>query len=826
MAEEEIRQPVSAGAPAKQEKSAAAKKEEEILKFWKDNNIFKKSLEKKSPKGDFVFYDGPPFANGLPHYGHILPGTIKDVIPRYKTMRGYRVERRWGWDCHGLPVENLVEQELGFKTKKDIENFSIAKFNENARASVSRYADDWREIIPRTGRFVDMENDYRTMDSAYTESIWSIFKTLYDKKLIYEGFKAMHLCPRCETTLSNFEVSQGYKDVTDLAVTVKFELESEPGTYLLAWTTTPWTLPGNAALAVNEKIIYCKLKTRIPESQNDIFIVAKERVSNVFRDDYEIMEEFSGRELLGKIYKPLFNYYAENTSLKNRENGWKVYAADFVGADEGTGIVHIAPAFGEDDMNIGKENNLPFIQHVASDGTFTEEVRDFKGMFVKPKENPQQTDVEIIKYLASKNLLFAKEKITHTYPHCWRCDTPLLNYAASSWFVAVTKIKNKLVEENAKVHWTPPEIGSGRFGNWLLGARDWAISRSRYWGAPIPVWKKEDTWELRVIGSLKDLKNCVLRSGNRYIAMRHGESLSNVKGIISSFARNNHPLTEKGKEEARAAGKMLEKEKPSVIIASPFMRTKETAEIVAKICTVDSASVIYDDRIGEINLGELDGRPVDAYRSFAGTYEERFMKAPSGGETLCDLKRRLGEFIYEIEKRYSGKTILIISHEYVAWILAAISEGADVPQTVRIKNEAGDDFLKTGGFKEIEFIPIPHNENYELDLHRPYIDDILVQGGFKRVPEVFDCWFESGAMPYGQFHYPFDSTQGKPFEKIFNPKKKRGFPADFIAESLDQTRGWFYSSCFRSRSFWQIPVQKRRGKRSCALGGKKDEQAA
>ncbi len=395
-------------------KSETALREEKILEFWKKNDIFQKSLEKKSPKGEFVFYDGPPFATGRPHYGHILPGTIKDVIPRYKTMQGYHVRRQWGWDCHGLPLENLVEKELGLKTKKEIEEYGIGNFNKKAKDSVLRYADDWRRIIPRTGRFVDMSQDYRTMDFSYTESVWWVFKTLYDKGLIYEGFKSMHLCPRCETTLSNFEVNQGYKDVTDISVTAKFELKDEPGTYMLAWTTTPWTLPGNVALAVGEDFNYVKIRIKESKSKTDEYvIIAKDRLETV-RDEYEIIEELKGEKLVGKRYTPIFNYYANDKEIGANKNNWKIYVADFVSIDEGTGVVHIAPAFGEDDMNLGNVHGLSFIQHVKVDGTFEKKVEDFAGRKVKPKENPQETDIEIIKYLAGKNLLFTKEKILHS----------------------------------------------------------------------------------------------------------------------------------------------------------------------------------------------------------------------------------------------------------------------------------------------------------------------------------------------------------------------------------------------------------------------------
>ena len=333
------------------DKSKIAEREEKILKFWRDHKIFEKSVALRPVQGkDFVFYDGPPFASGTPHFGHLLPTSIKDAIPRFWTMRGFRVTRRWGWDCHGLPVENLVEKELGLKSKKDIENYGVEKFNEVARESVLRYADIWREQIPRFGRFVDMDNDYQTMDANYTESVWWAFKKLYDKNLIYEGFKSMHLCPHCGTTLSNFEVAQGYRDITDISDYVKFELldkspsisSGQARTFVLAWTTTPWTLPGNVALAVSKDIDY--VKVQIGEEK---LILAKARLA-VLKQEYKILEEFKGADLVDKSYEPVFDYYKGQT-LKNKERGWKIYSADFVTTEDGTGIVHIAPAFGEDD---------------------------------------------------------------------------------------------------------------------------------------------------------------------------------------------------------------------------------------------------------------------------------------------------------------------------------------------------------------------------------------------------------------------------------------------------------------------------------------------
>ncbi len=578
------------------QESKLFQKEQEILNFWESNEIFKKSLN-RGKKGDFSFYDGPPFANGLPHYGHIVASVIKDVIPRYKTMNGYNVRRKWGWDCHGLPVENEVEKELGLNGKKEIlDKYSISQFNELCRTSVMKYADQWRKFVPMIGRFVDMEDDYKTMDINYMESVWWVFKELYKKGLIYEGYKSMHICPRCGTTLSNFEVAQGYKDIKDISVTAKFELIDEPGTFVLAWTTTPWTLPGNVALAVSEKIQYIKIKL------NDLsYIIAKERYESLKNnfESGEIIEEFKGKKLVGKSYKPLFDYFVDK-KLDNYENIYKIYSADFVTTEDGTGIVHIAPAFGEDDMNLAKEKHLPFIQHVSPEGKFTSDVVDFAGIDVKKKDDHQSADIEILKYLSLKGLVFSKEKYEHSYPHCWRCDSPLLNYATGSWFVEVTKIKDNLVKANQKTNWIPDSFKEGRFGKWLEGARDWSISRNRFWGTPIPVWKCS-CGEVIVCGS---------------------------------------------KEELEMAS----------------------------------------------------GQKID-------------------------------------------------------------------------------------------------------DLHKHFIDNIKINcskcgGVTDRIPEVFDCWFESGSMPYASVHYPFENK--KWFED--------NFPAQFIAEGQDQTRGWFYTLMVLGTALFNKPA--------------------
>lgn len=370
------------------------KRETEILAFWKENDIFKKSLEQTKDGEPYVFYDGPPFATGLPHVGHVLPSTMKDLVPRYQTMQGRFVSRKWGWDCHGLPIENLIEKELGLKTKKDILDLGIGKFNKAARESVLRYAEEWRELVPRFGRWVDMEDDYRTMDASYTSGVWGVFAKLNEKKLVYESFKVMYVCPRCETTLSNFEVNQGYKDITDISVFVKFKLADEENTFMLAWTTTPWTLPGNMALAVGKEMEYVKVKLG-----DDFLILAKTRAEHVLKGkEYEVVGEMKGSDLVGKSYAPVFDTY-KDAELPNKENAWKIYAADFVTDADGSGVVHIAPGFGDDDLKLARANVIPFVQHVGMNGMMKEEMGAFAGLQAKPKSTEEK------KMLTSRRML-------------------------------------------------------------------------------------------------------------------------------------------------------------------------------------------------------------------------------------------------------------------------------------------------------------------------------------------------------------------------------------------------------------------------------------
>lgn len=557
--------------------------EHKYLDYWKAKDIFKRSVEARKGKPKYVFFDGPPFANGLPHYGHIMANSLKDAVTRYWNMRGYYVPRTNGWDCHGLPVEYEIEKELGLSGRKDIVDMGVEQFNTKCRESVFRYTNQWEGLLTRLARWVDFEDSYATLDSDYMESIWWVFKSIWEKNMVYQDFKSMHTCPRCVTPLSNFEVSQGYKDVTDLTITAKFRSKKDPQLFFLAWTTTPWTLPGNVALAVGADIDYVKI-TR----ENESYILAKALLDKYFEEGtVTVVNEMKGKDLVGELYEPLFNSYTLST-LPGIDKAWRVIATDFVTTEDGTGIVHIAPGYGEDDYLAGKKEGLPLIQHVGMSGLFEPEVKEFAGKFVKGQEN------NIADLLEEKGLLLKKENHRHSYPHCWRCDTPLLNFATRAWFVRVTDIKEKLIANNQKIHWQPDHIKEGRFGKWLENVRDWNISRNRFWGCPIPVWECEKCHTQECIGSVEELKN----RSNGKLPMRDGE----------------------------------------------------------------------------------------------------------------------------------------------------------------------------------------------LDLHKPYIDDVdfacqKCDGTMKRISEVLDCWFESGAMPYAQLHYPFENKDE--FEK--------NFPANFIAEGLDQTRGWFYT---------------------------------
>ena len=555
--------------------------EKQILAFWNKEKIFERSVDERDEKNEFVFYDGPPFANGLPHYGHVLQSFAKDTVARYQTMLGNKVKRRWGWDCHGLPPELKTEKELGISGKKAIENYGVDKFTTKCREDVLTYTNEWKGIINRLGRWVDMENAYKTMDKEYSESILWAFKTLYEKGLLYEDFRILPYSWAAETPLSNFEVNQGYQDKTDNTATVKFSLEN--GLTLLAWTTTPWTLPSNLMLVVGRDIDYS-----IYELNGEKLVLATARTS-AYKKELEkatFVKEIKGSELVGLHYTPLFPYFAD---YREKHDAFQVLSGEYVSTEDGTGVVHTAPGFGEDDFSVCKAFNkdFPVLCPVDGEGKFTAEVSDYAGMQVF------DTNDLIFARLKEEGKLFQKSQITHSYPFCWRTDKPLIYKAMSSWFVRVEDIKDELIKANEKITWIPEHIKYGRFGKWLEGARDWSISRNRFWGAPLPVWKSDNP---------------------------------------------KYPR-------------------------------------------------------------------IDVFGSIA-----------------------------EIEKA-SGMNV--------------------------------------------------------VDLHRPYIDQIVYpnpddptgQSMMRRIPDVFDCWFESGSMPFASCHYPFENKDW--FDK--------NFPADFIIEGTDQTRGWFYT---------------------------------
>ena len=547
-------------------------REKEVLQFWKDNQIFEKSVALNEGKEHFNFYDGPPTANGKPHIGHILTRVMKDIIPRYKTMKGYHVLRKAGWDTHGLPVELEVEKLLGIDGKQEIEKYGIEPFIGKCKESVWKYTTEWEKMSDRIGYWADMKDPYITYDNNYIESVWWALKTIYDKGLIYKGYKIVPYCPRCGTALSSHEVAQGYKDVKEVSVYAKFRLKGESNRYFLAWTTTPWTLPSNVALCMNANEDYAEIAVG-----DEKFILAGALVSKLFEEgSYEKLSLKKGKDYEYQEYEPLFNY---ETGAKKKAH--YITNDDYVTLTDGTGIVHIAPAFGEDDGRVGRKYDLPFVQMVNERGRFIPEATDLDGMFVK------DADKVIIKMLKENGTLFKEEMFEHSYPFCWRCDTPLLYYARSSWFIKMTEVRDQLLKNNASINWMPPTIGSGRMGNFLENVVDWGFSRERYWGTPLPIWVCNKCGKIHVIGSRKELR-------------------------------------EKG--------------------------------------------------------------------------------------------------------------------------------GLD----------------------------------HDVELHRPYIDDVKWEcecgGTYERTPEVLDCWFDSGSMPFAQWHYPFENKEL--FEKEF--------PADFISEAVDQTRGWFY----------------------------------
>ncbi len=791
------------------------KAEEKILEFWKTNRIFEKSLQLRKNKKKFVFFEGPPTANGKPHIGHFLTRAFKDVILRYKTMRGYYVPRRAGWDTHGLPVEIEVEKQLGLKSKKEIEEYGIAKFNQKCRESVWKYKDEWERLTERMGFWIDLENPYITYESSYIETLWWIIAQFAKKKLLYKGHKVVPWCPRCGTSLSSHELAQGYKETEDNSVYVKFKLKpgqeigryftTDENTYILSWTTTSWTLPGNVALAVGPNVKYVLIsKVNSPEQYilaQDIFLkntrdggdsrIVNQRIGldtsagEFMTGIFERKIELKGFSLVGLEYEPLFD-----VKPLQSKTSYKIYPANFVTTAEGTGVVHTAVMYGEDDYQLGLKVGLPQHHTVDEAGKFTKEVPGLAGMPVKDSK----TEEKIFEHLKKHGNLLRVEKYTHEYPYCWRCDTPVLYYARNSWFVAVSKIRDKLIENNKKINWTPAHLKEGRFGGWLKEAKDWNFSRERYWGTPLPVWECEKCKQHEVVGSLDELSKKAGGPKNDYWVMRHGEAESNIFHLVAPGIKGFH-LTPRGRSMvADSFGKFerhLEKKKQKidVIITSPITRTKETSEIDEKIAGLKK--IVFDYRLREIQLGPtLAGCHDSKYHELYPTYESKFERRPEKGESLRDLRRRMWEFLEDTEKKYQGKNILIVSHEYPIWMLEHAASGWSEKEAIGEKMKRGDDFIKVAGIAKLDLKTLPRDETGLVDLHRPYADEIEIRcekcgGAARRVKEVIDVWFDSGSMPYAQWHYPFEN------KNLMD--KREVFPADYIVEAMDQTRGWFYT---------------------------------
>lgn len=476
-----------------EKKSPFAENEEEVLQYWKDKNIFQQTLDKDAPNGNFVFFEGPPTANGKPGIHHVLARVFKDVIPRYKTMNGYHVDRKAGWDTHGLPVELQVEKALGISGKPDIEKYGIAAFNKKCKESVWKFKDEFEQLTERIGYWLDMEHPYITYTNDFIESIWSVIATIHERGFLYKGYKVVPQCPSCGTSLSSHEVAQGYKKVTDTSIYVKFKVKGEENTYILSWTTTPWTLPGNIGLAVGANVIYSKVK-----KGNEFYIMASDLVPDVLGEEVTIVDSMRGADLVGTEYEPLFPGAVDAGNKK----AWYVDTADFVTTTDGTGVVHTAAMYGEDDFQFGLKHDLPLVHTVNENGLYKDSVTKWAGKFVKSKK----VEREIIEDLEERNLLLEEKAYEHDYPFCWRCDTPLLYYAKDSWFIEMSKLRTELLAENKKINWEPSYIKDGRFGEWLENVKDWAISRQRYWGSPMPIWECDRCGAFDVLGSIAEVE--------------------------------------------------------------------------------------------------------------------------------------------------------------------------------------------------------------------------------------------------------------------------------------------------------------------------------
>ncbi|MBI2035915.1 MAG: class I tRNA ligase family protein [Candidatus Liptonbacteria bacterium] len=786
--------------------------EEKVLEFWKTDKIFEKSLAERAKKKTFVFYEGPPTANGRPGIHHVLGRAFKDVILRYKSMRGFYVPRRAGWDTHGLPVEVEVEKQLGIKTKGDIEKFGIDLFNQKAKETVWAYKDEWEKLTKRIGFWLDMGRPYITYENDYMESLWWIFGQIAKKKLLKKDYRVGPYCPRCETVLSAAELGQpgAYKKTTDPSVYVKFKLRTphferrthssgsrfavHGSEYLLIWTTTPWTLPANVAIAVNPRITYTKFLIKNAKGKNE-YLWSHNPPPEIFDAKVEVVEKISGKKLIGLEYEPL--YKTTNSEQLTVNSGHKVLGADFISTEEGTGLVHIAPAFGEDDFGLikARTHGFSYKDVLITVDNAGKMISGYPGAhkFVKDADN------YIIADLESRNLLYKKSIIEHEYPFCWRCGTPLLYMARSSWFIEMSKLRKELLAANKKINWIPKHLKEGRFGEWIKEARDWAISRERYWGTPLPIWECGDCGEIRIAGGLDDLDKYAYHRNN-FLLLRHTEGEHNLGNMLASGpSGKNVDLTAKGKKDAESLAKNLKNKKIDIIYTSPYKRTSDLANAIARATGV---KIIADKKIEEINAGVFNGRPVPEHKKYFNSPLEEFTKTPPGGENLNDVKKRMFSFVVEVNKKHKDKNILIISHGDPLWVLEGTMRGLTNEEILSAS------YIGLGELREVALHNWPYDNDGRADMHRPFVDNIYLrcekcQGKMSRVKEVADVWFDSGAMPFASAHYPFTEAQNqkskiltRPSRQALDKNQKFGelaFPADYICEAIDQTRGWFYT---------------------------------
>lgn len=745
-----------------------------ILEYWQKEGMFRRSVEKNPVEHSFHFYDGPPFVTGKPHYGSLLSSIIKDVVPRYQTMRGKRVERVWGWDCHGLPIEEKVQKALHLESNTDIKAAGVDTFIAECYNYTKQTSSDWEWYINRMGRWVDMAGCYRTMDNDYMESVMWVFKTLFDNGHIYQGKRVSWYSWKLGTPISSFEIAMddSYETISETAITVGFPITTE-GNYkhmqLLAWTTTPWTMPMHMAIAVNQDLEYT-----VVEHNNYTYIVASNRVESVFNGkEYTIHSHVSGSKLVGLSYQPPFDFY---TDTIDQETNFTVYHGDFVTDEDGTGIAHEAPAHGDVDFQLAKEHGIHITEAIDENGLYTNEIPTYKGRLYR-----DCTD-DICEALKEKQLLFKKESITHRIPFCPRSHTPLIQKAQDGWFINVQDLKERLYEKNEEIYWFPEHFKHGRFLKSMEGAPDWSISRTRFWGTPMPVWQNTTTKEFTVLDSRDAIREHVPNRFTKLTFLRHGESEGNVAAVYQGIAPGTS-LTTAGEAQAKAAGAQLANQQVDIIYASPLARCQQTA---AAIAAATNAMVHTDDRLQEMQFGDYEGTGVpkdDAEFLIEARLRQINENSPeglyykAGMETWAEITNRTKDFFAEVTKKHPGKHVVIVSH---ASVLRNFKHQITKEDAGTIAKQAAWPYSTPKSF----YWDAERNEQF--DLHKDVLDSLSWQNEagetYERIPEVLDCWVESASMPWAQNHYPFENKA----------TTEATFPADFIAEYTGQIRAWFY----------------------------------